>query len=116
MPSGGGSMPSGGGQQKHNTVYNALTFNHDPHVLIASTPTRGLDVGAIETVRHLLMEAARGGMGVLLITEDLDEAMALAHRMVVMFEGRVVGEFQRGNFDIEKIGLLMGGHTLEATA
>lgn len=104
---------SGGNVQK---VLLAREIGSDPHVLIASTPTRGLDVGAIETVRHLLMEAARGGMGVLLITEDLDEAMALAHRMVVMFEGRVVGEFQRGNFDIEKIGLLMGGHTLEATA
>ena len=104
---------SGGNVQK---VLLAREIGSKPHVLIASTPTRGLDVGAIETVRSLLMDAARGGTGVLLITEDLDEAMALAHRMVVMFEGRVVGEFQRGNFDIEKIGLLMGGHTLEATA
>lgn len=99
---------SGGNVQK---VLLAREIGSDPHILIASTPTRGLDVGAIETVRHLLMEAARAGTGVLLITEDLDEAMALAHRIVVMFEGRVVGEFPRGHFDIEKIGLLMGGHT-----
>jgi len=104
---------SGGNVQK---VLLAREIGDTPHVLIASTPTRGLDVGAIETVRALLMEAARGGTGVLLITEDLDEAMALAHRMVVMFEGRIAGEFTRGHYDIEQIGLLMGGHGPEASA
>lgn len=99
---------SGGNVQK---VLLAREIGAKPHALIASTPTRGLDVGAIETVRSLLMEAARGGTGVLLITEDLDEAMALAHRIVVMFEGRIVGEATRGDFDIERIGLLMGGQT-----
>lgn len=98
---------SGGNVQK---VLLAREIGAKPHVLIASTPTRGLDVGAIETVRSLLMEAAHRGTGVLLITEDLDEAMALAHRMVVMYEGRIAGEFARGDYDIEKIGLLMGGH------
>lgn len=98
---------SGGNVQK---VLLAREIGSDPHVLIASTPTRGLDVGAIETVRAVLMDAARRGTGILLITEDLDEAIALAHRLVVMFEGRVVGEFRRGDFDIGRIGLLMGGH------
>ncbi|WP_206661929.1 ABC transporter ATP-binding protein [Propioniciclava tarda] len=101
---------SGGNVQK---VLLAREIGANPHILIASTPTRGLDVGAIETVRSLLMEAARNGTGVLLITEDLDEAMALAHRLVVMFEGRIAGEFHRGDFNIEKIGLLMGGHSGE---
>ena len=104
---------SGGNVQK---VLLAREIGSHPHVLIASTPTRGLDVGAIETVRALLMDAARGGTGVMLITEDLDEAMALAHRLVVMFSGRIVGEFTRGDFNIEKIGLLMGGHTGEEEA
>ena len=104
---------SGGNVQK---VLLAREIGANPHVLIASTPTRGLDVGAIETVRSVLMEAARNGTGVLLITEDLDEAMALAHRLVVMFEGRIAGEFTRGDYDIEKIGLLMGGHGQEESA
>lgn len=104
---------SGGNVQK---VLLAREIGSQPHALIASTPTRGLDVGAIETVRSVLMDAARAGTGVLLITEDLDEAIALAHRLVVMFEGRIVGEFQRGDFDIGHIGLLMGGHTEEAPA
>ncbi len=104
---------SGGNVQK---VLLAREIGSRPHALIASTPTRGLDVGAIETVRAVLMDAARAGAGVLLITEDLDEAIALAHRLVVMFEGRIVGEFRRGDFDIGRIGLLMGGHTEEASA
>lgn len=99
---------SGGNVQK---VLLARELSSRPHALIASTPTRGLDVGAIETVRSLLMDAARAGTGVLLITEDLDEAMALADRLLVIFEGRLVGEFRRGEYDIEGIGLLMGGHT-----
>ena len=101
---------SGGNVQK---VLLAREIGSEPHVLIASTPTRGLDVGAIETVRATLMDAARRGMGVLLLTEDLDEAMALSHRLVVMFAGRIAGEFARGSYDIEKIGLLMGGHSEE---
>lgn len=99
---------SGGNLQK---VLLARELSSEPHALVASTPTRGLDVGAIETVRALLVDAARQGTGVLLITEDLEEAMALAHRLVVIFEGCIVGEFHQGNFDIEKIGLLMGGQT-----
>ena len=99
---------SGGNLQK---VLLARELSSNPHALIASTPTRGLDVGAIENVRALLVEAARRGTGVLLVTEDLDEATALAHRLVVIFEGHIVGEFARGRFDIGKIGLLIGGHT-----
>ena len=67
-----------------------------PRVLVAASPTRGLDVGAIETVHAYLREAAAGGVGVLLISEDLDEILALADRIVVMYEGRIVGELDAG--------------------
>jgi general nucleoside transport system ATP-binding protein len=97
---------SGGNVQK---VLLARELGSDPHVLVAASPTRGLDVGAIETVRALLLDAARRGMGVLLITEDLEEAIALSDRILVMYEGRIVGAVERGNADVTEIGLLMGG-------
>ena len=87
----------------------AREIGANPHVLVAASPTRGLDVGAIETVRQFLMDAARKGMGVLLITEDLEEAIALSDRIVVMYEGRLAGTVERGHADVTEIGLLMGG-------
>ena len=62
-------------------------------MLIAASPTRGLDVGAIETVHAYLREAAGEGVAVLLISEDLDEILALADRIVVIYEGELTGEF-----------------------
>ncbi|MFN8051774.1 MAG: ABC transporter ATP-binding protein [Acidimicrobiales bacterium] len=99
-------MLSGGNVQK---VLLAREFSARPVALIAASPTRGLDVGAIETVRSLLLDAARDGVGVLLMTEDLDEAISLADRILVMYEGRIAGEVERGHADITEIGLLMGG-------
>jgi general nucleoside transport system ATP-binding protein len=99
---------SGGNVQK---VLLARELGGDPLVLVAASPTRGLDVGAIETVRALLLDAARRGMGVLLITEDLEEAIALSDRILVMYEGRIVGAVGRGHADVTEIGLLMGGRT-----
>jgi simple sugar transport system ATP-binding protein len=78
-------------------------------VLIAASPTRGLDVGAIETVRERLVQAADNGVGVLLISEDLDEIMSLADRILVMYEGRIVDEVPADGADRERIGLTMGG-------
>ena len=70
-----------------------------------------LYIGAIETVHAYLREAAEVGVGVLLISEDLDEILALADRIVVMYEGRILGEFAAADADVEEIGLLMaGGH------
>ena len=80
---------SGGNLQK---LVLGREFEGDPKVLIAAQPTRGLDVGAIETVHAYLRRAAAGGVAVLLVSEDLDEALALADRLVVMYEGRIVGE------------------------
>ena len=76
---------------------------------MAASPTRGLDVGAIEAVHTHLHEAAATGVGILLISEDLDEILALADRVVVMYEGAIVGEATPGQTTIEEIGLLMAG-------
>jgi simple sugar transport system ATP-binding protein len=104
---------SGGNVQK---VLLAREFSTGPKILIAASPTRGLDVGAIESVRERLVEAADGGLGVLLISEDLDEIMSLADRIAVMYEGRIVAVIPAESADRETIGLLMGGSQLEATS
>jgi ABC-type uncharacterized transport system ATPase subunit len=99
---------SGGNLQK---VVLAREFSGDPRILVAASPTRGLDVGAIETVHAYLRGAAAEGVGVLLISEDLDEILALADRVAVMYEGRIVGEVDASSATVEEIGLLMaGGH------
>jgi ABC-type uncharacterized transport system ATPase subunit len=99
---------SGGNLQK---VVLAREFSGEPRLLIAAAPTRGLDVGAIETVHAYLRQAAAEGVGVLLISEDLDEILALSDRIAVMYEGAILGEFDTADADVEEIGLLMaGGH------
>ena len=97
---------SGGNLQK---LVLGREFEGDPRVLIAAQPTRGLDVGAIETVHGYLREAAEKGVAVLLISEDLDEIRALADRILVMYEGAVVGEADPERTGVEEIGLLMAG-------
>lgn len=104
---------SGGNVQK---VLLAREFSGHPAVLVAASPTRGLDVGAVETVRELLLDTARSGVGVLLISEDLDEVLALSDRVVIMFDGHVAGEAVRGAADITEIGLMMGGRTRGSVA
>ncbi|MTB11367.1 MAG: ATP-binding cassette domain-containing protein, partial [Actinobacteria bacterium] len=99
---------SGGNVQK---VLLAREFSASPKVLIAASPTRGLDVGAIETVRERLVQAADSGVGVLLISEDLDEILSLADRILVMYEGRIVAEVEAAQADRARIGLTMGGIT-----
>nr|MBA2643074.1 ATP-binding cassette domain-containing protein [Actinomycetota bacterium] len=99
---------SGGNLQK---LMLGREFQGKPRVLIAAQPTRGLDVMAIETVHAYLREAASEGMAVLLISEDLDEVLALADRVTVMYEGAIVGELDAGVATVEEIGFLMaGGH------
>jgi general nucleoside transport system ATP-binding protein len=97
---------SGGNLQK---VVLAREFSGQPVVLIAAAPTRGLDVAGIETVHAYLREAAASGVGVLMISEDLDEILALADRIVVMYEGAVVGERDANEATVEELGLLMAG-------
>jgi simple sugar transport system ATP-binding protein len=107
---GGPELParqlSGGNLQK---VVLAREFHGEPRVLVVASPTRGLDVAAIETVHRYLREATARGVGILLISEDLDEIRALADRIAVMFEGRIVGELDAGEATVEEIGLLMAG-------
>jgi ABC-type uncharacterized transport system ATPase subunit len=97
---------SGGNLQK---VVLGREFSGEPRVLIAAAPTRGLDVGAIETVHRYLHEAADRGVAILLISEDLDEVLALSDRILVMYEGQIAGEVDGDVATAEEIGLLMAG-------
>jgi simple sugar transport system ATP-binding protein len=97
---------SGGNLQK---VVLAREFSSEPRVLVVAAPTRGLDVGAIETVHGYLREAAERGVGVLMISEDLDEVLTLSDRVVVMYEGAIVGEVDAAVATPEEVGLLMAG-------
>jgi simple sugar transport system ATP-binding protein len=97
---------SGGNLQK---VVLAREFSGRPQLLVAASPTRGLDVGAIETVHAYLRDAAADGVAVLLISEDLDEILTLADRIAVMYEGAIVGETTRADASVEELGMLMAG-------
>jgi len=97
---------SGGNQQR---VVLARELSHEPRVLVAAQPTRGLDVGAIEYMSGQLRAAADGGVAVLLISTELGEILDLADRIVVMSNGRIVGEMQRGDVELAELGLMMSG-------
>jgi len=97
---------SGGNLQK---VVLGREFSAKPSVLVAASPTRGLDVAAIASVHGYLREAAAEGMAVLLISEDLDEILALANRIVVLYEGELAGEVDPHGATVNEIGLLMAG-------
>lgn len=97
---------SGGNIQK---VLLARVLSRDPRVVVVSQPTRGLDVGATEYVRAQLLARRTAGAGILLVSEDLDELLELADRLVVIYEGRIVGEMAAADADAERLGLLMAG-------
>jgi ABC-type uncharacterized transport system ATPase subunit len=97
---------SGGNAQK---VILARELAGSPTALVVAAPTRGLDVGATESVRGVLTTVAREGAGVLLISEDLDELLMLADRIAVMYAGRIVGELDGDAADKRELGLLMAG-------
>jgi simple sugar transport system ATP-binding protein len=97
---------SGGNQQR---VVLARELSAQPRVLVAAQPTRGLDVGAIEYMSGRLRAAADDGVGVLLISTELEEVLTLADRICVIHGGRIVGEMSQHDTDIERLGLLMGG-------
>jgi len=98
---------SGGNQQK---VILARELGHEPALLIASQPTRGLDVGSIEFVHKRIVAARDGGAAVLIVSAELDEIYALADRIAVMYEGRITG-FRPPSVPVEELGKLMAGST-----
>jgi len=97
---------SGGNIQK---VVLARELSRHPRAIIAAQPTRGLDIGATEYVRGQLLEQRRGGTAILLISEDLDEILALSDRVAVIYEGQIMDILDRSEATREKLGLLMAG-------
>jgi simple sugar transport system ATP-binding protein len=97
---------SGGNLQK---VILAREISSQPQVLVAASPTRGLDIGATENVRRLLLDERDQGAAILLLSEDLDEIFALADRIAVIYEGQIMGQFLTQEADRATIGLLMAG-------
>jgi ABC-type uncharacterized transport system ATPase subunit len=97
---------SGGNQQK---VVVARELDGDPRLLIASQPTRGVDVGSIEFVHRQIVERRDRGLAVLLVSSELDEILSLADRVAVMYRGRVVAVLDGQAIEPDRIGLLMAG-------
>jgi simple sugar transport system ATP-binding protein len=106
------SSLSGGNQQK---IVIARAMARQPKLLIAASPTRGLDVGAASYVHKKLLEARQNGAGIILISTDLDEIRALADRIAVLYEGKIIG-FVSPETPVEQIGLLMGGKAMVEAA
>ncbi|MXZ06985.1 MAG: ATP-binding cassette domain-containing protein, partial [Acidimicrobiia bacterium] len=96
-----------GGNQQRTVIARALSSS--PRVLVAHQPSRGLDVGAIEYVGDKIRAAAQNGIAILLLSTDLREILSLSDRVLVLHRGRVVGEMTKEEFDLERLGLLMGG-------
>ena len=97
---------SGGNQQK---AIVAREIDKDPELLIAVQPTRGLDVGAIEYIHKQIVAQRDAGKGVLLVSLELDEVMALSDRILVMYEGEIVGQLDPKTTTVEELGLYMAG-------
>jgi simple sugar transport system ATP-binding protein len=102
---------SGGNIQK---LVLARELSRKPRVIIAAQPTRGLDIGATEYVHSRLLEQRELGTATLLISEDLDEILALSDRILVIFEGRIMGDVPRAEATPEKLGLMMAGEEQSA--
>ena len=81
----------------------------NPSVIIASQPTRGLDIAATEYIRNLLIEMRNQGKAILLVSADLDEVLSLSDRMAIMYDGRFLDIVNPNEITEERLGLLMGG-------
>jgi general nucleoside transport system ATP-binding protein len=97
---------SGGNIQK---LILARELARKPSVLIAAQPTRGVDISATEYIHNVLMQQRSEGVAILLISEDLDEILALSDRVAVLYEGQIVGIVNRAEFDVETFGMMMAG-------
>lgn len=97
---------SGGNVQK---LILARELSRSPKVLVAAQPTRGVDISATEYIHKVLIDQRGHGVAILLISEDLDEILALSDRIAVMYEGEIVGIVNREDADVETLGLMMAG-------
>lgn len=104
---------SGGNAQK---LIVARELERKPDVFIAAQPTRGVDIGAIEFIHKQIVRARDMGLAVLLVSADLNEVMSLSDRILVMYEGTIMGELSSEEATAEKIGLLMAGSKLSDVA
>ncbi len=102
---------SGGNQQK---LIVAREFSHDPEFLIASQPTRGVDVGSIEFIHKQIIDRRDAGAGVLLVSAELSEVLSLSDRIAVIFEGEIVKILKASETDERELGKLMTGSQAEA--
>jgi simple sugar transport system ATP-binding protein len=100
------SALSGGNLQK---VLLARELAFDPEVLIAAQPTRGLDIGAARFVHEKFLALRANRCGVLLISEDLEELLALSDRIAVMYDGRIAGTLDAADATVARLGMLMTG-------
>lgn len=107
------SSLSGGNMQK---VIIAREFETNPHLLMVSQPTRGVDVGAMEFVHNSIVGIRDQGAGVLLFSADLNEVMSLSDRLLVIYRGRIIAEFTQANMTELAVGLAMAGITPTAEA
>jgi len=97
---------SGGNQQK---LIVGRELAKDPAIVVASQPTRGLDVGSAKYIRDLLVQMRDAGRAILLVSADLDEVLVLADRIAIMYEGRFMTVCSPDDLNREQMGLLMGG-------
>tara|TARA_B100001123_G_scaffold49225_1_gene50251 strand:- start:1685 stop:2497 length:813 start_codon:yes stop_codon:yes gene_type:complete len=97
---------SGGNQQK---IILSRELNENPKVLLVGQPTRGVDIGAIEFIHQRLIDMRDKGVAILLVSVELDEVLSLSDRIVVMFDGNIVGKKENKNVTDRELGLLMAG-------
>jgi simple sugar transport system ATP-binding protein len=97
---------SGGNQQK---IILSRELNKNPKVLLVGQPTRGIDIGAIEFIHQRLIDMRNKGVAILLVSVELEEVLSLSDRIVVMFDGKIVGEKINQDVTEREIGLLMAG-------
>ncbi len=101
---------SGGNAQK---LIVARELEREPTVLVMAQPTRGVDIGAIEFIHQQIVDARDSGLPVLLVSADLNEVLSLSDRIIVMFEGRIMGELSQAEATPELLGLMMAGADVE---
>ena len=102
---------SGGNQQK---VVLAREISKQPDVLMICQPTWGLDIGACDFVHNKILEERDRGGAVLLVSTDLEEVRSMSDRLLVMYEGEIMGEVDPATTKVEDIGLMMAGSKIEA--